>query len=136
MTPKSPDIADPLAPEVAVKPFSAMSEAELEAWDRGFIAALEAGDDSAARASLAAGVPIYYAEEDTPADGMIKEYPDGRRELVTFANGVESAVWMLQVQRLVTRTNDRVAHGIQRNSPNISRLRRCLCSSDRHQTVE
>jgi len=89
MTPKSADIADPLAPEVAVKPFSAMSEAELEAWDRGFIAALEAGDDSAARASLAAGVPIYYAEEDTPADGIIKEYPDGHRELVAFENGNE-----------------------------------------------
>ena len=40
------------------KPFSEMTPEEYEEWDRGFLAALEAGDDSAARASLAAGVPI------------------------------------------------------------------------------
>jgi len=89
MTPKSANIADPVAPETPVKTFAEMSEAEFEEWDRGFIAALEAGDDSAARASLAAGVPIYYREDDTPVPGVIKEYPDGRRELVTFHNGSE-----------------------------------------------
>jgi hypothetical protein len=89
MTPKSADIVDPVTPETPLKTFAEMSEAELEEWDRGFVAALEAGDDSAARASLAAGVPIYYAEDDTPADGVIKEYPDGHRELVAFVNGSE-----------------------------------------------
>jgi len=42
------------------------------------------GDDSAARAVLAAGLPIYICEDDTPEDLQIKEYPDGRRELVRF----------------------------------------------------
>jgi hypothetical protein len=40
------------------------------------------GDDTAAREHLAAGRPIYYAEDDTPPGLVIKEYPDGRRELV------------------------------------------------------
>lgn len=43
------------------------------------------GDDSAARAMLAAGIPIYYREADTPPGLDIKEYPDGRRELVKFS---------------------------------------------------
>lgn len=42
------------------------------------------GDDSAVRALLAEGVPIYYEEDDTPEGLLIKEYPDGRRELVRF----------------------------------------------------
>jgi len=76
--------------ETSVKPFAEMSETELAAFEREFITALSAGDDSAARESLAAGVPIYYAEDDTPAASLIKEYPDGRKELVTFASGVET----------------------------------------------
>lgn len=43
------------------------------------------GDDTAARALLAAGEPIYYCEDDTPDDLLIKEYPDGRRELIRFS---------------------------------------------------
>lgn len=39
-------------------------------------------DGAAARSHLEAGFPIYYSETDTPADAIIKEYPDGRRELV------------------------------------------------------
>lgn len=42
------------------------------------------GDDAAARAHLAAGRAIYYVEADTPRGLQIKEYPDGRRELVRF----------------------------------------------------
>jgi hypothetical protein len=42
------------------------------------------GDDSAARELLAAGHCIYYSEDDTPEELQIKEYPDGRRELVRF----------------------------------------------------
>jgi hypothetical protein len=89
MTPKSAGIPEQLAPEAHVKTFDEMSEAEYAAWDRDFIAALEAGDDSAARASLAAGVPIYYADEDTPAEGLIKKFPDGSKHLVTFVDGRE-----------------------------------------------
>lgn len=46
--------------------------------------ALRKGDDSAARALLAEGIPIYYSEDDTPAGLTIKEHPDGRRQLVRF----------------------------------------------------
>lgn len=31
---------------------------------------------------FALGLPIYYSEDDTPSGLTIKEYPDGRRELV------------------------------------------------------
>jgi hypothetical protein len=89
MATKPIEIAPESTPDAPIKPFSEMTEEEYEAWDRDFIAALWAGDDSASRASLAAGVPIYYAEEDTPHDCVIKKYPDGRRELVTFVNGQE-----------------------------------------------
>jgi hypothetical protein len=40
------------------------------------------GDDSASRAILAAGRPIYIAREDTPPDHVIRVYPDGREEIV------------------------------------------------------
>jgi len=89
MATKIAEIADRNAPEAPIKPFAEMTETEYEEWDRGFIAALEAGDDSAACASLAAGVPIYYREEDTPSEGVIKKYPVGRRELVSFQSGCE-----------------------------------------------
>lgn len=39
-------------------------------------------DGAAARSHLEAGFPIYYSDDDTPDDVIIKEYPDGRRELV------------------------------------------------------
>ena len=39
-------------------------------------------DGAAARSHLDAGFPIYSSEDDTPDDAIIKEYPDGRRELV------------------------------------------------------
>nr|WP_252508997.1 hypothetical protein [Zymomonas mobilis] len=32
----------------------------------------------------AAGFPVYYIEDDTPEGLLIKEYPDGHRELVRF----------------------------------------------------
>jgi len=38
----------------------------------------------AAKELLAKGIPIYYSEDDTPEDLFIKEYPDGRRELVRY----------------------------------------------------
>lgn len=41
-------------------------------------------DGAAARSHLEAGFPIYYSEDDTPADAIIKEHPGGRRELVSF----------------------------------------------------
>lgn len=41
-------------------------------------------DGEAARSHLTAGRPIYYGERDTPPGLVVKEYPDGRRELVRF----------------------------------------------------
>lgn len=41
-------------------------------------------DGAAANAHLAAGRPIYYGTADTPPGHAVKEYPDGRRELVRF----------------------------------------------------
>lgn len=48
---------------------------------------LKPDDGAAAQSHLDAGFPIYYAEDDTPADLLIKEYPDGRRELIRFGVG-------------------------------------------------
>jgi len=42
------------------------------------------GAGDAARETLAAGRPIYYSEPETPDGMLVKEYPDGRRELVVF----------------------------------------------------
>lgn len=50
----------------------------------------DAGEE--ARANLLSGVPIYYAERNTPEWCVIKEYPDGRKELVSFMTGTEKVV--------------------------------------------
>ena len=42
---------------------------------------IDPGMCEAARELLDAGIPIYYSEEEHP-DDIIKEYPDGRREIV------------------------------------------------------
>lgn len=49
-------------------------------------------DGSAAQAHLDAGFPIYYAEDDTPAELLIKEYPDGHRELVRYRKGNDEVI--------------------------------------------
>lgn len=38
-------------------------------------------DDSAARETLAMGIPICYSDDRYPGE-TIREYPDGRRELI------------------------------------------------------
>jgi hypothetical protein len=47
---------------------------------------LDADDDDghAVRSLLAAGVPAYYRNADTPPGLEVKHHPDGRRELVRF----------------------------------------------------
>jgi hypothetical protein len=45
---------------------------------------LSQDDGQAARSHLAAGNPIYYREPDTPSGLCVKEYPNGKRELVSF----------------------------------------------------
>jgi len=56
-----------------------------EIWDEMGRALLK-GDDSASRELLAAGYPIYYSEDNTPAGLVIKKYPDGRRQFVRFTS--------------------------------------------------
>lgn len=48
--------------------------------------------DAAARAHLAAGRAIYYSDDDTPAGLLVKEHPDGRRELVRFDEAGDEVV--------------------------------------------
>lgn len=51
---------------------------------REFMQAVMHDDGAAAKEHLEAGFPIYYAHDDTPPGLLIKEHPDGRRELVIF----------------------------------------------------
>lgn len=60
-----------------------------------------APDDSAARAMLAEGYPIYYRDAATPAGLEIKEYPDGRRELVRFHRAGDDVIRELPARRRV-----------------------------------
>lgn len=74
----------------SLQPFSEMGPDELAAFDHEWIASLQAGDSTAADESLAAGVPIYYSAEDIPSPYVVKEYPDGHKEIVSLVNGVET----------------------------------------------
>ena len=49
-----------------------------------FLHAAMHDDGAAAEGHLAAGRAIYYSEPDTPSGVIIKEYPDGHRELIRF----------------------------------------------------
>jgi len=72
---------------------SATREAkDVSMFEAEFIAGLESEDDFAARELLAAGWPVYYAEEDTPAGMVIKRHPDGRRQLVRGSGPDEAVV--------------------------------------------
>jgi hypothetical protein len=44
-----------------------------------------ADDDSEARNTLARGLPIYYTEPSTPRGLVIRESPDGRKDLLRVA---------------------------------------------------
>ena len=50
----------------------------------------DGGDE--VRCALGRGIAVYYLEEDTPQGCIIKEYPDGRKELVSFSSGSEQRV--------------------------------------------
>lgn len=56
---------------------------------------LEQDSGAAARAHLADGEPIYYRKPDTRPGCVIKEYPDGRKDLVDFSTGEERLVGRL-----------------------------------------
>ncbi len=57
-----------------------------------FEAELAHDDGQAAKDHLAAGRPIYFCEADTPEGLVIKQHPDGRRELVCFDRAGERIV--------------------------------------------
>ncbi len=61
-----------------------LTPAEDEAFWASFEAELEHDDGAEAARHLVLGNPIYFCEPDTPDDLVIKQYPDGRRELVSF----------------------------------------------------
>ena len=63
------------------EPLSEMTpEQEAQFWEQ-FARELDSDTGEAAKAHLAAGRPIYYMDPTYP-DQIVKEYPDGRRELV------------------------------------------------------
>lgn len=49
-----------------------------------FEKAITDDDGLAAQQHLAAGRPIYYGDVDYP-DGLVKKYPDGRKQLVSVS---------------------------------------------------
>ncbi|PWC76918.1 hypothetical protein [Azospirillum sp. TSH64] len=53
---------------------------------------LEQDDGAEMRRVLRAGVPVYYTKDDTLPGCVIKEYPDGRTELIDFSTGDERLV--------------------------------------------
>lgn len=65
-----------------------MNETEERRFMTAFTNALAADRGEAAKEHLAAGRAIYYGD-DRYRDGVVKEYPDGRRQLVTFQDDVE-----------------------------------------------
>lgn len=52
-------------------------------------------DGAAAKAHLQAGFPIYYVKDDTPEGLLIKEHPNGRRELVRFDEDGDEVIRVL-----------------------------------------
>lgn len=62
-----------------------MSEAEERRFMTAFTNALAQDKGEEAQRHLAAGRAIYYGDDRYP-DEVVKEYPDGRRQLVTFTD--------------------------------------------------
>ena len=63
-----------------------MNPGEEAVFYERLLAELRQEDDSAARANLAAGVPVYYRHEAFQEPGqIIRHYPNGRMERVRIA---------------------------------------------------
>ncbi|ETF02178.1 hypothetical protein W822_15780 [Advenella kashmirensis W13003] len=78
--------------EMKLENLEAMTDVEERVFWRMFDVQLVRDDGAAARGHLQAGRPVYYREDTTPSGLVIKEFPNGRRELVRFVNGVEQTV--------------------------------------------
>ncbi|WP_035178673.1 hypothetical protein [Acidocella facilis] len=66
-----------------------------EALWRDLLHAVQHDDGAAAKEHLQAGFPIYYAKDDTPPGLLIKEHPNGRRELVRFDEAGDEVIRVL-----------------------------------------
>ena len=66
-------------------PAVATSQAETFLASAEFERAITHDDGLAAQQHLAAGRPIYYGDAQYP-EGLVKKYPDGRKQLVSVSN--------------------------------------------------
>lgn len=64
-----------------------------------------AGSTNAVRWHLGAGRPVYYRKPGTPKGLLLKEYPDGRIELVKFNLERDHVVAVLDSDTEQARTN-------------------------------
>ena len=69
-----------------------MADAEQSAFVRQWATAFASDQGDTAREILAAGLPIYYTEADTPDDQVIRQMPDGTRQLVRWSGDIEVVV--------------------------------------------
>lgn len=67
-----------------------------EALWRDLLRAARHDDGAAAQEHLRVGFPIYYVEEDTPPNLLVKEHPDGQRELVRFDRAGDEVIRALK----------------------------------------
>ncbi|MCF8482189.1 MAG: hypothetical protein K9H25_17330 [Rhodospirillum sp.] len=74
---------------------SSRQEDPNDALWRDLMNAARHDDGAAAQEHLDAGFPIYYAEEGTPEGLLIKEHPDGRRELVRVVGEDDEVIRIL-----------------------------------------
>ena len=71
--------------------FETMTEADERRFMAVFTKALASENGEEARQHLEAGRHIYYGD-DRYKDAIVKEFPDGRRQLVTFDDDSVEAI--------------------------------------------
>lgn len=62
--------------------FNVLCALDDRAQDALIVRALRHDDGSAAREHLRSGRPIYYCDEDFDEEDILREWPDGTREIV------------------------------------------------------
>lgn len=75
-------------PSLDFSRLDAMNESDERRFMAEFTRTLASDKGDEARRHLAAGRAIYYSD-DRFKNGVVKEYPDGRRQLVTFKDDAE-----------------------------------------------
>ncbi|MDQ2140066.1 hypothetical protein RBI13_19395 [Alcaligenaceae bacterium A4P071] len=84
--------------DLVIENLDAMTTEEALCFLTTFDASLRDDDGAVAKSHLTAGHPIYYAEHDTPEGMCVKEYPSGRKELITFDFGMGKEVLISVIQ--------------------------------------